>query len=123
MKSFIQKILVCVLCVSLSACATKVTDPNDPRFDVTKLKLEGFYKGKQDLCKALQILFYGKDESYVDYILTEIGEAKKVKNTKKGHYSYLYKGKTWVYSSKNISVHYLQNKKVQKVCGIKTKRG
>ena len=39
------------MCVSLSACTTKITDPNDPRFDVTKFRFENYYG--DDLVNAL----------------------------------------------------------------------
>ena len=105
------------MCIGLSSCATKITDPNDPRFDVTKLKLEGFYKGKQDLCKALRIILPpGTPKDRVDYVLVDIGGAKEHKREGKEKSNYIYQSKVWAYNSKNIAVSFTKDNKVKKVC-------
>jgi hypothetical protein len=64
----------------------KITDPSDPRFDVTKFEFDD-YTSDIALSKALRILFpIGTDKSDVDRVLGDMGRAKISKVTGKNPY-------------------------------------
>ncbi|MGM0421801.1 MAG: hypothetical protein ACQEQL_01735 [Pseudomonadota bacterium] len=63
-----HKILIVFLCIGLTACAMKVTDPNDPRFDVSEFRFED-YRG-QDIQKVMQSIFpVGTEKRNIENIM------------------------------------------------------
>lgn len=59
-----------VLSLMLSACATKVTDPSDPQFDVSQFRFED-YVG-QDIQKVMQSIFpVGTEKRYIRHIMED----------------------------------------------------
>lgn len=76
-KNMKIRALMLLLSLFVVACNPfKVTDPNDPRFDVTKFDLND-YKSHTELAEVMRILFkVGTTKDEVDRVLVEYGQAK-----------------------------------------------
>ncbi|MGM0422753.1 MAG: hypothetical protein ACQEQL_06630, partial [Pseudomonadota bacterium] len=102
-------IFTLALSLMLSACATKVTDPSDPRFDVSQFRFED-YIGRDITNIMLEIFPKGTDKKYIKKIfegnmgLTPFKKEKFSRlNPQTKEWEHIESGNTYIYYYSNQS--------------------
>ncbi len=79
---FILSLSILVTLANVSCAAVKVTDPNDPHFDISQLRLEDYHDPNK-FRAAMYVLFpVGASKTHMDKVLIGIAQARL--NERKG---------------------------------------